>query len=143
MDATAMTRLASSVRAQLRQFLRDTSATTAAEFALVLPVFILLIFGTIGTGIALSAIIQMHFAAEKAARCLAVDISGNCPNVDTFAKTYYNGPSMTGLLFQEQTTLPAPACGRLVVATGTYQFFTGLKSSSLALKAQACYPSQN
>jgi Flp pilus assembly protein TadG len=138
-----MTGFASSVRARLCQFLRDTSAATAAEFALVLPVFILLIFGTIDTGIALSAITQMHFAAEKTARCLAVDVSGDCPSVDTFAKTYYKGPNVTGLLFQEQTTLPAPACGRLVVATGTYQFFTGLKSSSLSLKAQACYPPQN
>jgi Flp pilus assembly protein TadG len=141
MDASAMKRLSSSAKTRLRRFLRDTAGTTMAEFALVVPVFILLTFGTISTGIMLSAITQMHFAAERAARCLAVDVAGNCPNVDTFAKQSYNGPSMTGLLFKEQTT-PAPTCGRLVVATGTYQFLTGMKSTSLSLKAQACYPAQ-
>ncbi len=131
-----MTRLATSAGARLRGFLRDSSATTAAEFALVVPVFIALTFGTISVGIAFSAITQMHFAAEKAARCLAVDVAGNCPDVDAYAKSLYNGPGVTGLTFAAST----PACGKQVVASGSYQFITGFQSTSLNLSATACYP---
>jgi Flp pilus assembly protein TadG len=143
MDEAAMRRLASSIRTGLRRFLRDTSATTAAEFALVVPIFIALTFGTFSTGVAFSAITQMHFAAEKAARCLAVDVAGNCTNIDSYAKKFYGGPGMTTLTFQEQTTAPAPACGHLVVANGTYQFITGFHSSAMTLTAQACYTAQD
>lgn len=135
-----MISFASLSRKWLRTFLRDTSATTAAEFALVVPVFILLTFGTISAGILLSAITQMHFAAEKAARCLSVDVAGNCASgtIDTYAKSFYNGPGMTSLSFA--ATSPAPACGNQVVATGTYEFITGFSASSLSLSATACYP---
>jgi len=131
-----MRRPATSVRTRLGRFLRDSSATTAAEFALVVPVFLLLIFGTISVGIAFSAVIQMHFAAEKTARCLAVDVAGNCPDADTYAKSLYNGPGLTDLTF----TPSASACGKQVVASGSYQFITGFQSTALNLSATACYP---
>jgi Flp pilus assembly protein TadG len=135
-----MRRAASAGGALLRRFLRDTSANTAAEFALVVPVFLLLTFGAISVGILFSAVTQMHFAAEKAARCLAVDVAGNCPtgNIDPYAKSFYKGPGMTTLTFTP--TNPAPACGMEVVAKGTYQFVTGFESTALSLSASACYP---
>ncbi len=137
-----MIRRLSSVSLEFVKLLRDTSATTAAEFALVVPVFILLTFGTISIGIAFSAITQMHFAAEKAARCLAVDVGGNCPDVNAYAKSYYSGPGMTSLTFASQTGTcgPADKPGKKVVGSGTYQFITGFRSTALNLSASACYP---
>lgn len=133
-----MSRKAVSSAKWLRCFLRDTRAASAAEFALVVPVFILLTFGTISTGILLSAIAQMHFAAEKAARCLSVDVAGNCASgtIDTYAKTFYKGPGMTSLTF----TATAPSCGNQVTAAGQYQFITGFSSTALNLSSSACYP---
>ena len=58
----------------IRTFLVDERAATAAEFALVVPVFLLLMFGTINGSIMMSAITQMHYASERAARCLSVDV---------------------------------------------------------------------
>jgi Flp pilus assembly protein TadG len=124
----------------LRLFLGDTSAATAAEFALVLPIFLLLTLGTINAGILLSAITQMHFAAEKAARCLSVDVAGNCAagSIDTYAKMFYQGPGLASLTFTTPAT--PPSCGNQVVATGSYQFFTGVQGSTVNLSASACYP---
>ncbi|HEY0957662.1 MAG TPA: TadE/TadG family type IV pilus assembly protein [Novosphingobium sp.] len=125
-------------RPALRRFLMDRSAATAAEFALVVPVFLLIVFGTINTAITMSAIIQMHYAAERAARCLSVNVTGACTaaNVDTYAKTFYNGPAITGLTFTRTT----PVCGNKVVGTGTYEMLTGFSSTSVNLSASACYP---
>lgn len=122
----------------LRRFVMDRSAATAAEFALVVPVFLLIVFGTINTAITMSAIIQMHYAAERTARCLSVNVTGACTaaNVDTYAKTFYNGPAVTGLTFTRTT----PACGNKVVGAGSYEMLTGFSSTSVNLSASACYP---
>jgi Flp pilus assembly protein TadG len=140
MDAPGLTAPAAPRPRWLHRFLCDTTAAAAAEFVLVLPVFVLLTFGTISTGILLSAIAQMHFAAEKAARCLSVDVAGNCPTatINTYATSFYHGPGMTNLAFT--MTSPAPSCGNQVVAAGQYQFITGFTSTTLNLSASACYP---
>jgi Flp pilus assembly protein TadG len=129
----------------LRGFVCDTSAASAAEFALVLPIFLLLTLGTISVGILLSAITQMHFAAEKAARCLSVDVAGNCPAtdsaIDTYAKKFYQGPALSGLTFSgPPSPLTNPlSCGNQVNARGSYQFLTGVSRSTVNLSASACY----
>lgn len=119
-------------------FLRDDAAATAAEFALVIPLFLLIVFGTISGSIMMSAVNQVHYAAERAARCLAVDVSAACPSgtIDAYAKKFYFGPSLTGLTF----TTTAPACGKRVVGTGSYDLFSGVGSTSVTITANACYP---
>ncbi|MEP6867561.1 MAG: TadE/TadG family type IV pilus assembly protein [Novosphingobium sp.] len=121
-----------------RAFLRDERAASAAEFALVLPVFLGLTFSAINGSIMLSAAIQTHYAAERAARCLSVDVAGNCTSgtIDAFAKTFYNGPALTGMVF----TASQPACGNQVVGTGTYQLISGLDVTTVTIGATACYP---
>lgn len=122
----------------LRRFIRDTAATTAAEFALVIPFFLLMVFGTINLGITFSAVSQIHYAAERAARCLSTNVSGNCAagTINTYAKGYYKGPSITGLNFIASTA----ACGNKVVGSGSYQLVTGFSGTAVSIRAQACYP---
>lgn len=119
-------------------FLSDDGAATSAEFALIVPLFLILLFGTISGSAMLSAATQMHYAAERAARCLSVDVTGNCSagTIDAYAKGYYNGPTLTGLNF----TATAPACGNQVVGAGTYQLVSGLAATSVSMSAAACYP---
>lgn len=124
------------------RFLRDTGATTAAEFALVIPFFLIIVFGTINLGITFSAVSQVHYAAERAARCLSV----NAPSyvvcapstIDTYARGYYKGPPLTGLKF----TTAADTCGTKVSGTGNYQLVTGFSGTAISISAKACYPSQ-
>jgi Flp pilus assembly protein TadG len=117
---------------------REDSGATAAEFALVVPTFLLLVFGTINVGMAMSAVIQVHYAAQKAARCLSTDVTGSCTagNIDTIAKGYYGGPGMTSLTF----TASAPSCGNNVTGSGSYDLVTGFSSTAVTITANACYP---
>lgn len=120
--------------------LRDASAAAAAEFALVVPVFLMLVFGTISGAMAMSAVTQVHYAAERSARCLATDVGGNCTKgaIDTYAKGFYNGPTLTGLAFSSPNT--DPTCGKQVTGTGSYAIVTGFSSTAVTISATACYP---
>lgn len=125
-------------RPRLRAFLRDTAAATAVEFALVLPLFLLVTIGTINMGLAMSALVRLHFATEHAARCLSTDVSGACTagNIDTYAKSLYQIGSMSNLSF----TTTAPACGNQVNGSGDYELLTGVGLITINMTAQACYP---
>lgn len=120
-------------------WLRNERGATAAEFALVVPVFIALIFLTINGAIMMSAVIQTHYAAERAARCLSVNVSGDCTGdgIDAYAKTFYNGPTLTGMVFSPLLDQP---CGNQVTGSGSYQLITGLAPTTVNISATACYP---
>ena len=122
----------------IRTFFTDDRAATAAEFALVVPVFLLLMFATINGSIMMSAITQMHYASERAARCLSVDVEGAClaGSIDTYANGLYNGPSLAGMSFVAGDL----ACGNQVVGSGTYQLVSGIEVTSVSLSSTACYP---
>jgi Flp pilus assembly pilin Flp len=120
-----------------RSFLRDCSGVTSAEFALVVGFFIVLVFGTINTGLALSAVNQIHYASERSARCLAVHATGDCQDdVDAYAKGWYKGPGVTALTF----TPTDEDCGKRVVGTANYEILTGFESTAVEISATACYP---
>ena len=124
-----------------RGFWIDHRAVTSAEFALVVPFFIILVFGTINTALAMSAVTQIHYAAERSARCLAVDVNltvdqACATDLNSYAKGWYKGPGVTGLTFvaTDQT------CGKRVVGTASYQILTGFESTAVSISATACYP---
>jgi Flp pilus assembly pilin Flp len=126
------------MKRHMQTFLADDQAATAAEFALVVPVFLLLMFATINGSIMMSAITQMHYASERAARCLSVDVDNLCPpgSIDTYAKGLYDGPSLVGMSFVADDL----ACGSQVVASGTYELVSGIEVTSVSLSSTACYP---
>lgn len=126
--------------ALLRALRDDRSGAAASEFALVVPFFIVLVFGTINTGIALSAVNQVHYAAERSARCLATTVSDACTKaaIDAYAKGFYNGPGLTAFAFSSPNT--DPACGKQVTGTGGYEILTGFESTAVTISATACYP---
>lgn len=121
----------------LKTLLQDDRGGGAAEFALVLPVFVLLVFGTINGSIMYSAQTQMHYAAERTARCKAVDVNGACDSADAYAKGHYHGPNLSGLLF---TATDDATCGWRVTGNGKYQLMTGFDSTAVTISANSCYP---
>lgn len=124
----------------LKRFARSEGGATAVEFALVLPVFIMLLIGTVSTAHLMFAANSLHFAVEEAARCSAVNQT-SCPTeaaTVAFAQSRYSGPS------------PAPdfaasseGCGRRVTAEGDYTLHLGIAALTVPLSAEACYPSPN
>src|SRR5205085_8509123 len=60
LDADGMT-----MRVPAYRFWRDTRGATAMELALLLPVFVMLIFGLINTSLMAGALSGMHYAVEE------------------------------------------------------------------------------
>jgi len=56
----------------LQSLHRNQDGTTAVEFAIIAPVFIMLILGTIGFCFALFLVGSLHYAVEDGARCASV-----------------------------------------------------------------------
>lgn len=123
--------------ARARAFLVNERAAASAEFAMVVPVFLLLVFGIINGSIMYSAQTQMHYAAQRTARCLAVDVGTDCDDADAFAKDMYNGPSLSGLTFASEDD---PICGWKVTGTGEYQLVSGINVTTVNISAESCYP---
>ncbi|MGY4420636.1 Flp pilus assembly protein TadG [Bradyrhizobium sp. JR6.1] len=118
---------------------RDNRATTALEFALTAPVFLLFIFGIIEFGLLLWTQLGLQHGTELAARCATVN-STLCPG--SSAITSYAAQQAFGLNLPSQTfTYSTPACGNQVTASYTFQFPQVLNLPSQTLTAQACFPS--
>jgi Flp pilus assembly protein TadG len=123
----------------LKKFRSSERGATAAEFALVLPVVVLLCLGSIGFMMMMAAMSGLHFAVEDAARCAAVNktVCSSDGATKTYATGRYSGPTISGLTF----TSTATGCGRRVTATGTINF-VGLPVTA-PVSAVACYPNQS
>ena len=118
--------------------LRNDEGASAAEFALVLPVFLLMVFGSIYTCMLVGAIVELHQVTEKAARCLSVNTVGACTNINSYGKGLYVGPTISNLTFIAST--PASGCGNQVVGAGDFTLFTGAGKVTAHLSSTACYP---
>ena len=72
------------------------NGTTAVEFAMVLPPFLMFLLGTMSASVAVYTEASLHYAAEGAARFYSVSsvMSGQCGSATTTqsnAKTLYHG----------------------------------------------------
>jgi Flp pilus assembly protein TadG len=114
---------------------------SAAEFALVLIPFSMLIFMILHLGLMFYANENLQYAAEAAARCYSVD-STNCgttANAAGYASARYKGPNIGASFLASYTALPA-GCGHKVTGTGTYQVDALLVHRSVTLRAASCFP---
>jgi Flp pilus assembly pilin Flp len=121
-----------------RRFAADRGGASAVEFAIILPVFILLVLGSISLAMLTFSISSLNYAVEDAARCAAVN-KVLCSSPGTTAKyalTRYLGPPIKPV-FTYSTT----GCGNTVSATATYQMDIIPQIASIPLKASACHPS--
>ena len=60
------------MRNHLKALRFDAKGTTAVEFAIVAPVFVALVVGTISLCIGLFLIGSLHYAVQEGARCASV-----------------------------------------------------------------------
>lgn len=124
----------------MRRWLRDASGASAVEFALVVPVLLLMIFGAIGGGILANATVSLQRATEVAARCVTLQGSLKCADaasITTAGTNAYKGPQLTGLAFAAS---PTASCANRVTGSGTYKAIAGVGFTSVTLTANACYP---
>jgi Flp pilus assembly protein TadG len=121
----------------LRGFLADRRGATAVEYAFILPVFVMMIFGVIGVSQLAGAMSSMHYAVEEASRCFAVNKTtcGTPTTAAAYANAKYLGPDV-GVVFVATNT----GCGFTVSATATYTLQLAVSTLDVPLSAAACYP---
>ena len=124
------------MRHHLKSLCVDRQGTTAVEFAIVAPVFIALLLGTLGVCFSLFLVGSMHFAVEDGARCASVKTTICADDATTIAYTQsrYFGPASPTF------TYTAAACGNSVTGTINYSMDVGLKTFVIPISATACFP---
>jgi Flp pilus assembly protein TadG len=125
------------VRRNQARFWTDSRGATALELALLLPVFVVLLFGLISTSLMAGALSGMHFAVEEASRCYAVNktVCGSTTATRTFAASKYKGPAPAPTF-----SVTTAGCGHTVTATSTFRLDLALTKLDVPLSATACYP---
>ena len=126
-----MSRLIKSLR-------RDQQGTTAVEFAIVAPVLIALVVGTMALCVTLYLIGSLHFAVEDGARCASVKttICSDAPTTVAYTQSRYLGPSGVAPTF----TYAAAPCGNSVSASINYSMNVGFTTYVIPISATACFP---
>ena len=128
----------------MRLLYRAQSGAAAVELALVLPVFLLFIFGITEVGRAIWIQTSLQYAVEAAARCGVVDPgSTGCMTsslVQAFAAARVDGLSLPSSTF----TISTPACGYQVSAAYVFKSLVPeLVPLSVTLRAQSCRPTSD
>ena len=114
-----------------------TRGVAAVEFALILPILLLLMLGLIEFGRAVWTQSSLDFAVQAVARCVAIDTNtcGTYVQIKQFALSKGLPPD---------AELPQPSrqsCGFKVTATLPYDFLVpDILPYSTTLSATACFP---
>jgi TadE-like protein len=116
----------------------DERGTTAIEFAIVGPVFILLVIGILYLCMCLSVVGSMHYAVEEGARCASVRtlVCKDTATTVAYTQNHYFGPSALPTF----TYNGAAACGHSVSGSINYVMNLGLRRITVPITANACFP---
>jgi Flp pilus assembly protein TadG len=141
-------------------FSRNTAGSVAAEFALTVPVLLLMLLGAVEYGRLLWTQNSIQYAVEQAARCAALSLTGctDAGTTKTFAVSQVRGYTVATSAFTvtyQCSTVSASctACGvtntKGVLVSASVPFTPLLSSSSLlpfegqlsiTLTGQSCRP---
>jgi len=116
----------------------DQRGTTALEFAIVGPVFILVVIGILYACMCLFVVGSMHYAVEESARCASVRTLQCSDSTTTisYAQSHYYGPTSLPTF----TYNAAATCGHSVSGSISYVMDLGLKRITVPITAAACFP---
>jgi Flp pilus assembly protein TadG len=125
------------VRKLAKLLRQDQRGTTALEFALVAPVLIALLIGTIALCVGLFLIGSLHYAVEEGARCASVKtaICTDAASTVAYAQSHYFGPNVS-----PRFTYAAAACGNSVSGSISYSMNVGFSTYTIPVSATACFP---
>ena len=118
---------------------RDRGGTSALEFGLLAPVFLLLFLGILEFGRALWTQSALQHAVEAGARYAAINYP-SCASVSE-TKSYAAGEVFGQSIASSTFSLNCNACGTQVSASLPFSFIVpGLIPYSITLSAQSCHP---
>ena len=121
----------------LTRFRSDRTGTSAIEFALVLPAFVLLTVGSLAVCALLYATVNLQFAVEDAARCAAVKttVCTDATATAAYAQARYVGPPIAPVF--TYTTSP---CAHTLQANATLSLNFIPALTNVPIRAVSCYP---
>jgi len=121
-----------------RRFAGCQSGSTVVEFALVGGLFLCLVLGVIEVGRVLWTLNALHYGAQQAARCAAVNstLCGSNDLLQTWAAGI-GGSTLPGSAFSLNT---AAACGMQVTASYSMRLYVPYVNMNPTLTATACFP---
>jgi Flp pilus assembly protein TadG len=122
-----------------RRLCTDIRGGTLIEYAVLLPLFVMITVGIMQAGQVLWTQAALQHAVDMAARCASVNTAtcGTPLQVRAYALTQAYGVSLPANTF----TASAQPCGNQVVAAYAFTFETMVfPAASLSLSARACYP---
>ena len=124
---------------RLRKYCVDSSGASAAEFALILPLFCALTIGAINLCIMVYANSRLQFAVDDAARCESVKTT----ICTSSATTQTHAAAAFGFAGLSPTFTASPAvCGNQVVGRVTYPLHAVITTISVPISASSCFPIQ-
>jgi Flp pilus assembly protein TadG len=126
------------VRERLVAFAKACDGTTAVETAIVLPVFLLMLFAIIEGGLLLWTQSTLQFAVEAAARCAAVNTTqcGSSSAIQSYAASQAFGMTISSSSF----SVSQPSCGYQVSISYPFSFIVQeIFPGTITLNAASCH----
>jgi len=140
------------------RYLTSEHGASAVEFALVVPILMFLVFGSIYFALLMYATVSLHQATEAAVRYASVQIAANggtapsnlssssstSGSVAYYGVTHYFGPGINPTFTYTTSTTgcatstAGTGTSNKVVGTGTFVLIGGIKNASISLSATAC-----
>jgi Flp pilus assembly protein TadG len=137
------------MKGPLQRLLGSRNGTASLEFALLGPIFVMLLFFVLGASLLLWAKGAMQMAASQTARCMAIGSSA-CTNPQNYATSLISAWGVAGIVpsisvsVQSGTTCNGTAGHFSTVtisSTGGVSRGFVMPLSGTVLTASACYPS--
>lgn len=122
-----------------RRLWRERQGASAVEFAVLLPLFVPLIFAVVQVGQLFWTQTALQHAVDIAARCATINTAacGSPSQTQTFAATQAYGLTFPAGTFTASTV----ACGNQVSAAYTFPLLvTAWFPATVNLSARSCYP---
>jgi Flp pilus assembly protein TadG len=123
----------------IRHIARDAEGTTAVEFALTAPLFIILVFSIGQFGLFLWTRLGLQHAVDLSARCASL-LHTTCPDaasIQAYAVDQAYGLTIDPSVF----SVTKDACGQNVTASYTYRISIPLLPSvPVTIAATSCFP---
>lgn len=138
------------MRHSVQRFLKSRDGTTSLEFAVIGPVFVLLLLGIFSAALLLWSKAAVQLAASQAARCVAVR-SADCSDPDAYVSSILETWGVSAMVKLDPVSVQADtSCNRTtgrfssVTVTGTGNVGSGYVNpfANVILTASACYPSK-
>jgi Flp pilus assembly protein TadG len=117
---------------------KDDRGNAMVEFAMILPVFIMIVIGGMYVALIGFTAASMHYAVQAGARCASLNTSVCTNNTTTaaFTKGKFWGTTLATPTFSSSTA----TCGHVVSGSITTSLNTGFKVIAIPLTASSCFP---